>query len=81
MFVAVYLIETGLLLVVAPWTIWWHRNYFAEMWPWLGAVMQWPAVHAAVPAAGIVTALGGVSDLRRALIDRFVRAGEHLPSA
>ena len=29
--VAVYLIETGLLLMVSPWTEWWRTNYFADL--------------------------------------------------
>src|SRR5436190_208431 len=29
--VAVYLIEAGLLLVAAPWTVWWQQNFFVDL--------------------------------------------------
>ena len=36
---AIYFIETGLLLIVGPWTEWWSRNLFAQLLPWLQLVM------------------------------------------
>ena len=37
--VAIYLIEAGLLLVAAPWTVWWQQNFFADVAPWLRPFM------------------------------------------
>jgi type II secretory pathway component PulM len=71
------------LLTVAPWTVWWRQNYFAELLPWLGQVMAGAAVHVIVVATGVVTAVAGVSDLRGVLQARFSRterpAGQHAP--
>ena len=49
------LIELGLLLVVAPWSAYWDRNYFAQLSP---------AVHAWLTnnyVRGAVTALAAAS--------------------
>ena len=35
----VYFLETGLVLLVAPWLTLWERNLFAELLPFWGA---WP---------------------------------------
>ena len=45
--VAAYLIEAGVLLVLAPWSGLWDRNYFADALPWLGVWMQsdWSEPH------------------------------------
>ena len=52
-----------MLLTIAPWTALWDRNYFAALWPWLRAWMAIGVVRGAVSAAGVVTAVGGLSDL------------------
>jgi hypothetical protein len=73
--VAIYFIETGLLLIVVPWTEWWQRNFFADYLPWLQPVMAWPAIRAVVVATGLVTALAGLSDMRVLLYHRLGRRG------
>ena len=60
---AAYFIEAGLLLTIAPWTGLWDRNYFAAHWPWLRVWMGIGLVRGAVSATGVVTAIGGMSDL------------------
>ena len=62
--VAIYFIETGLLLVVAPWTEWWGRNFFADVLPWLHTVMALAAVRIAVAVMGLITAVAGLRDVR-----------------
>ena len=69
--VALYLIESGLLLVVAPWTEWWRRNYFAEIWPALRAFFDADAGVVLVVAAGVLTAIVGVGDLHGLLFRRL----------
>ena len=61
--VAAYLIEAGVLLVLAPWSGLWERNYFAAALPWLGLWM-------AVTGMGLVTARGGLRDLVSAFMLR-----------
>ena len=68
--IAAYLIEAGVLLVLAPWSGLWERNYFAGLWPWLGLWMASAYVRGAVTGVGLVTALGGLSDLVRAFMSR-----------
>ena len=71
MLVAIYLIEVGLLLIVAPLTgMWWQRNFFADLAPWLRSIMALGSVRGAVAVAGVVTTLAGVSELRDAIFGR-----------
>jgi hypothetical protein len=68
--VAAYLIEAGVLLVLAPWSVWWHRNYFAAMFPALGEFMANAFVRGGVTGIGLVTALAGLRDLVGAFLIR-----------
>jgi hypothetical protein len=68
--VAAYLIETGLLLMVSPWTSWWHRNYFADTIPTIRWFMLSRWAWAFVAAAGALTAIAGLADLYRAFSRR-----------
>ena len=76
---ALYFIETGLLLVVAPWTPWWRRNLFAELIPGLPAVMASVAGRGVVIAAGLVTLAGGLHEAR-AVFSRRARDRRRLPA-
>jgi hypothetical protein len=67
---AIYLIEAGLILVVAPWTAMWRRNYFVELLPWMAPVMASTAARVVVVVTGLATALAGMTDLRAALTGR-----------
>lgn len=67
MSVAVYLVETGLLLAVSPWTVMWQHNYFAAAVPALADLMNMTSIRGGVVTAGIVTALAGMKDLKAAL--------------
>ena len=71
--VAIYLIEAGLLLVAAPWTVWWQQNFFADVAPWLRPFMATMVVRGGVVLAGIVTAVAGISDLRDVIFRRIAR--------
>jgi hypothetical protein len=72
--IAAYLIEAGLVLIVTPWTPFWLRNYFAQVWPWLGDAMAITAVRGAVTGVGVVTALAGIVDFLSALMARRAAA-------
>ena len=60
---AAYFIESGLILVVAPWTPFWERNVFAHYLPALAAVLDSPFVRGAVSGIGGMTALAGVAEV------------------
>jgi hypothetical protein len=68
--VAAYLVEAGLLLVVAPWTASWQRNYFGVLLPWLGEFMLNEFVRGAVSGIGVITASAGLRDLTAAIYAR-----------
>lgn len=59
--------------MAAPWTSWWQRNYFADVLPWLRALMATPVMHVTVVAIGVVTAAVGVGDLWMTLATRHGR--------
>jgi hypothetical protein len=71
--VAAYLIEAGLLLLVAPWTASWQHNYFALRMVWLGAWMANQFVRGAISGVGVITIVAGLRDLSTALIARHAR--------
>ena len=48
------------MLSLAPWTLFWERNYFAHTLAWLGAWMADPYVRVAVTGVGIVTLVAGI---------------------
>ena len=70
MLVATYLIEAGVLLILAPWTVSWDRNYFGHLLPWLGVAMRDPFLRGGVSGLGLVTAIAGLRDLASALVAR-----------
>lgn len=71
--VAAYLVEAGLLLVVAPWTVSWQQNYFGMVVPALGQIMGNEFVRGGISGIGLVTIFGGLRDLRAALSARRSR--------
>ena len=65
MFVAL-LVETGLLLVLLPWSAFWERNYFVEWSPVLTGFLTSNYTRGAVSGLGILNvwaALGELSDM------------------
>jgi hypothetical protein len=61
--VIAYFIEVGLLLIVVPWSAFWERNYFLEMWPPLASVAGNPFVRGGVTGLGLVNVCAGLADL------------------
>jgi len=68
--VAAYLVEAGLVLIVAPWTTFWERNLFASVVPALGQWMASPFVRGAVTGVGVITAFAGLRDLTGSILAR-----------
>ncbi len=62
MYVAFFL-EVGLLLLVLPWSAFWERNYFADLWPAVHDVITNDFVRGAISGLGIVNLLAGLVDL------------------
>jgi hypothetical protein len=58
----VYFLEVGLLLVIAPWSVLWDRNYFIHLWPALGVLMGNGYVRGAVSGLGFINLAAAVAE-------------------
>ncbi len=78
---AAYFLEAGFILVVAPWSAFWERNFFAASAPALQPLLENAFVRGAVSGIGAVTALAGLAELggligtRRSREERTPRDG------
>ena len=63
----IYFAEVGLVLTVAPWTVYWDRNYFVESLPILQAVLTSHVVRGAVTGVGVLSVGAAVVDLAAGL--------------
>ena len=61
MYIAFFL-ETGLLLVVLPWSSFWSRNYFIVHWPSIASWLVNDFVRGGVTGLGVVNLIAGVAD-------------------
>lgn len=75
---AAYFLEAGFILVVAPWSGFWERNFFAASAPALQPWVESPFVRGAVSGIGGVTALAGLAELGSLLSLR--RSGRQPPA-
>jgi hypothetical protein len=73
-----------LILIVAPWSTFWERNFFAEALPVVDSLLSSPYARGAVSGVGFVTVLAGLAELGSAFAARrqSPAASEHptLPS-
>ena len=60
---AAYFLEAGLILIAAPWSGFWERNFFARHLPLLHGLLSNLFVRGAVSGIGGVTALAGLAEL------------------
>jgi hypothetical protein len=58
-----YFLEVGLLLVFAPWSAFWDRNYFASLAPAIGEATKNPYVRGAVSGLGLINIIAGAAEL------------------
>jgi hypothetical protein len=58
-----YFLEVGLLLVFAPWSAFWDRNYFADLVPFIGQAIKNPYVRGAVSGLGLVNIVASLAEL------------------
>ena len=59
----VYLLEAGLVLILAPWSTFWERNAFVEAFPLFGRGICLPAIRGAVSGIGLVSLCAGLWEL------------------
>lgn len=50
-------------MVVLPWSAYWERNYFVELWPVVRAVVTNNFVRGAISGLGIVNLVAGLVEL------------------
>jgi hypothetical protein len=60
---------------VAPWTIWWRRNFFAGEFEWVRVVMATSEAQMVVIVTGVVTALAGLAEARALFTRRRIPPG------
>ncbi len=58
-----YFLEAGLLLLVAPWTAFWERNYFLDVLPSLRRVLLDPYLRGAISGIGLVCLAAAAAEL------------------
>jgi hypothetical protein len=58
-----YFVEVGLVLLVVPWSPFWDRNYFLQMWPALEALVRSNLVRGAVSGLGVINLWAAMSEL------------------
>jgi hypothetical protein len=70
MLFAAYFLEAGLILVVAPWSGLWDRNFFAESAPAFEQLLSSPFVRGGVSGIGLITAVAGLAEIGAAFASR-----------
>lgn len=65
-----YFIEAGALLIVAPWSAFWERNYFLSSWPMLETLLRSDWVRGAVSGLGVINLCAGLIELAGFFIRR-----------
>jgi len=67
-----FFIETGAVLVLAPWSQFWDRNYFAQGLPFIHALLINNFVRGAVSGVGIVNVAAAVAEMHAFFVERRV---------
>jgi hypothetical protein len=58
-----YFVEVGLVLLVVPWSPFWGRNYFVDLWPALEVVTRSNLVRGAVSGLGLINLWAAMAEL------------------
>jgi hypothetical protein len=67
-----FFLEVGFVLIVAPWSSFWDRNYFAESLPLVDAIISNNYVRGAVSGLGVINIAAGIVELFSLLVSRQV---------
>ena len=63
LFYIAFFLESGLLLVVLPWSAFWTRNYFVTRWPAISPWLVNDFVRGGVTGIGLVNLIAGIADI------------------
>ena len=58
-----YFVEVGLVLLIVPWSPFWDRNYFLDLWPALAVLTRSNLVRGAVSGLGVINLWAALSEL------------------
>ena len=72
----IFFLEVGFVLLLAPWSAYWDRNYFAENLPLLRSFMTNNFVRGAVTGLGVINVCAAVADLVAMFMRRSAPARE-----
>ena len=67
---AAFFLETGVVLLLAPWSEFWDRNYFGTAMPSLHALMISDFVRGAVSGLGVVNLFGAIVEMQSFFVER-----------
>ena len=73
------MLETGLLLVLLPWSAFWERNYFVEWSPLLSGWLTSNYTRGAVSGLGILNVWAALGELADMFGSRSAEADEGPP--
>jgi hypothetical protein len=65
-----YFVESGLLLIVVPWSVFWERNLFVERVPILNAALTNYFVRGAISGIGLVCLWAALGEVAAMFSDR-----------
>ena len=59
----IYFVEVGVVLVIAPWTQFWERNYFVDGVPVVQAVLTAPWSRGLISGIGVVSLCAAITEI------------------
>jgi hypothetical protein len=59
-----FCLEVGVFLILVPWTSYWERNYFLQVYPTLNSLVLEPAFRGAVSGLGVANIYLGLCEIR-----------------
>jgi len=57
-----YFVEVGLVLLIAPWTVYWEQNIFVEMYPAFEPYLLALTMRGAVSGLGVVNLFAAITE-------------------
>ena len=57
-----YFVEVGLVLLIAPWTVYWDQNIFVEMYPAFEPYLLALTLRGAVSGLGVVNLFAAITE-------------------
>lgn len=69
-----YFVEVGLVLIVAPWTTFWERNFFVEALPALEPLLTSHVVRGGVTGVGVLSVGVALFDVAATVVTIFSRS-------